>query len=73
MPQASTLRPLLFLIMMNDLANGRTALVFAYVTTLLSRGDYGDEQTRVVADHDFEEAKIRFTENKNLLLNNNKT
>lgn len=47
--------------------------MFADVTTLLSRGDYGPEQTRAVADHDFEEAKIRFTENKNLLLNNNKT
>lgn len=58
--------------MMNDLADGRTAVVFADVTTLLSRGDYGAEQTRAVADHDFEESKIRFTENNNLLLNNKK-
>lgn len=55
------------------MGDGRTALVFADVTTLLSRGDYGAEQTRAVADHDFEEAKMHLTENKNLLLNNNKT
>lgn len=57
---------------MNDLADGRTVLVLADVTTLLSRGDYGTEQTRAVADHDFEESKISFTENNDLLLNNKK-
>lgn len=45
-------------------------LLFAVVTTLLSRGNYGAEQTRAVADYDFKEAKIRFTEKNNLLLNN---
>lgn len=64
MPKASALRPLLFLIMMNDLVDGRTALLFADVTTLMSRGNYGAEQTRAVADHDFKEANIRFTEKK---------
>lgn len=64
MPTASALRPQLFLIMMNDLADGWTALLFADVTTLMSRGNYGDEQTRAVADHDVKEPKIRFTEKK---------
>lgn len=51
-------------------ADGWTALLFGDVTTLLSRGNYGAEQTRAVADHDYKEAKIRFTEKNDLLLNN---
>lgn len=70
-PQGSILGPLLFLIMVNDFADGRGALLFADDTTLLSRGP-SVELSGEAADRDLAEARVWFEENK-LLLNEEKT
>lgn len=70
-PQGSVLGPLLFLIMVNDFAGGRSALLFADDTTLLTKGA-SIEEVKATADSDLEDAMEWFRENK-LFLNEAKT
>lgn len=69
--QGSVLGPLLFLVLMNDLGDGRVSLIFVDYTTIKSRGRTL-QQAMEVAVRDFRDAKEWFVEN-NLLLNDTKT